>query len=46
MRAKTILTAIFLLLLPALAGAQYRTLNDRLAPPAFTSRADWDARAA
>ena len=46
MRAKTILNAAALLLLPALAGAQYRTLNDRFAPPAFSSRADWDARAA
>lgn len=25
---------------------QYRTLNDRFQPPSFSSRADWDARAA
>ena len=46
MRAKTTLSAAVLLLLPALAGAQYRTLNDRFAPPAFTSRAEWESRAA
>lgn len=46
MRAKTTLIAAALLLLPALAGAQYRTLNDRFAPPAFTSRAEWESRAA
>ena len=33
-------------MLPAVAGAQYRTLDDRLPAPVFTSRAEWDARAA
>jgi hypothetical protein len=46
MRAKTILIAAAVLLLPALAGAQYRTLDDRFPAPVFTSRAEWDARAA
>jgi hypothetical protein len=46
MRAKTTLIAAALLILPALAGAQYRTLNDRFAPPVFTARAEWESRAA
>ncbi len=46
MRAKTTLIAAALMLLPALAGGQYRTLNDRFPAPAFTSRAGWEQRAA
>src|SRR5512141_3273344 len=46
MRARTILIFAALLLLPDLAGAQYRTLNDRFPAPAFTSRAAWEQRAA
>ena len=46
MRAKTTLIAAALMLLPALAGGQYRTLDDRFPAPAFTSRAGWEQRAA
>jgi hypothetical protein len=35
-----------LLLAPAAAAGQYRTLDDRFQPPAFASRAEWDTRAA
>jgi hypothetical protein len=35
-----------LLLAPAAAAGQYRTLDDRFQAPAFASRAEWDARAA
>lgn len=42
-----IVTAAAVLLMQAgSAAAQFRTLNDRFPPPAFTSRAEWDARAA
>jgi len=37
---------LLVLLAPAQAAAQFRTLDDQFAPPAFTSRADWEARAA
>jgi hypothetical protein len=46
MRANTILIATAVLLLPALAGGQYRTLDDRFPAPAFDSRAAWEQRAA
>jgi len=35
-----------LVLAPAAAAGQYRTLNDRFPPPAFSSRAEWESRAA
>ncbi len=44
MRAPLIVLAI-IASLAATAAGQYRTLNDRFAPPAFPSRAAWDARA-
>jgi hypothetical protein len=37
---------VALLLAQAATGGQYRTLNDRFAAPVFTSRADWERRAA
>jgi hypothetical protein len=44
---RTLLTAIAaLLFLPQTSTGPYRTLNDRFAPPHFTSRADWERRAA
>ena len=49
MRATISAIAAFLLLAQAVVlgqGGQYRTLNDRFPGPAFTSRAEWDARAA
>ena len=49
MRATIPAIAAFVLLTQAVAGGQsgrYRTLNDRFPGPAFTSRAEWDARAA
>jgi hypothetical protein len=47
MRARMIVIAAAVLLLQAgSATAQYRTLNDRFAPPAFASRAEWEPRAA
>ncbi|HNV02127.1 MAG TPA: hypothetical protein PLE61_01720 [Vicinamibacterales bacterium] len=39
-------TVMLALLAAAPASAQYRTLDDHFAPPRFTSRADWEARAA
>jgi hypothetical protein len=35
-----------LLLPPAVAAGQYRTLDDRYPAPAFSSRAEWESRAA
>ena len=46
MRAKIPMIAAALLVAQAVAGGQYRTLNDRFPGPAFTSKAEWDARAA
>jgi len=46
MRAAIPAIAVVLAILPAAAGAQYRTLDDRFPAPVFTSRAEWDARAA
>ena len=46
MRAAIPAVVVVLAILPAAAFAQYRTLDDRLPGPAFTSRAEWDARAA
>ena len=46
MRAAISAVVVVLAILPAAAGAQYRTLDDRFPAPAFTSRAEWDARAA
>ena len=49
MRATISAIAAFVLLTQAVAlgqSGQYRTLNDRFPGPAFTSRAEWDARAA
>ncbi len=45
MRAPFIVVAL-LVSLAATAAGQFRTLNDRFAPPAFTSRAAWEMRAA
>ena len=49
MRATIPAIAAFVLLTQGIVfgqGVQYRTLNDRFPGPAFTSRAEWDARAA
>ncbi len=46
MRAAIPAVVVLLATLPAAAGAQYRTLDDRFPAPVFTSRAEWDARAA
>ncbi|MFO7694157.1 MAG: acyl-CoA thioester hydrolase/BAAT C-terminal domain-containing protein [Vicinamibacterales bacterium] len=46
MRAAIPAVVVFFATLPAAAGAQYRTLDDRFPAPVFTSRAEWDARAA
>ena len=48
MRATIPLVTPALVLAQAVAGGQsrqYRTLDDRFAPPAFTSRAEWEQRA-
>ena len=42
----TFLVAALGLLALVPVGAQFRTHNDRFAPPRFTSRADWERRAA
>ena len=42
MRAAISAVVVVLAILPAAAGAQYRTLDDRFAAPAFTSRAEWE----
>ena len=46
MRTLRLFTILLVCLAPAQAAGQFRTHNDRFAPPHFTSRADWDARAA
>jgi len=48
MRTRIPAMAAVILLAQSVAGGQgqYRTLNDRFSGPAFTSRAEWDARAA
>ena len=46
MRAAIAAIALVVTMLPAAAGAQYRTLDDRFPAPVFTSRTEWDARAA
>ena len=46
MRAAIPVIALVFTMLPAVAGGQYRTLDDRFPAPAFASRAEWDARAA
>jgi dienelactone hydrolase len=43
---KTLLVAAMMLAAAAPAAGQYRTLNDRFAPPAAASAAEWIARAA
>jgi hypothetical protein len=46
MRKLSPVILLLLLLAPVQAAGQFRTHNDRFAPPHFTSRADWDRRAA
>ena len=48
MKQTVMAVAAAVLLAPAVAGGQgqYRTLDDRFSAPVFTTRAEWDARAA
>ena len=46
MRTLRLLIILLVCLAPVQAAGQFRTHNDRFAPPQFTSKADWDRRAA